>query len=108
MEDEKRQIGQKIRAVREEKKMTQSQFSEKLDVSMQTISNWESGKSSPDAAALIRMAKKCHISLDRFAGLEMPPIDMQLKVREQEIDQLRQNVRQLTEEFFNKINQILS
>lgn len=108
MEDEKKQIGQKIKNVRETKKMTQSQFSEKLDVSMQTISNWESGKSSPDAAALIRMAKSCQISLDQFAGLETTAIEVQPKACEQETAALRHNIKQLTEEFFNKINQILS
>ena len=36
-------IGDKIKNAREENKLTQTQVSEKLLVSRQTISNWENG-----------------------------------------------------------------
>lgn len=38
-------IGSKIKAVRMEKKLTQEQLAEQLEVSRQTISNWETGGS---------------------------------------------------------------
>lgn len=38
-------IGSKIKAVRMEKKLTQEQLAEQLEVSRQTISNWENGVS---------------------------------------------------------------
>lgn len=38
-------IGSKIKAVRMEKKLTQEQLAEQLEVSRQTISNWETGVS---------------------------------------------------------------
>lgn len=39
------QIGDKLRKAREEHQLTQSQVSEQLMVSRQTISNWETGVS---------------------------------------------------------------
>lgn len=38
-------IGSKIKVVRMEKKLTQEQLAEQLEVSRQTISNWETGVS---------------------------------------------------------------
>ena len=41
------QIGNKINQLRKLSGMTQEQLAEKLNVSRQTISKWESGSSSP-------------------------------------------------------------
>lgn len=57
-------IGDKIRNAREKNKLTQTQVSESLMVSRQTISNWENGKSLPDILSVIRMSELYQISLD--------------------------------------------
>ena len=59
-------IGDKIKNAREENKLTQTQASESLMVSRQTISNWENGKSLPDILSVIRMSELYQISLDEF------------------------------------------
>lgn len=59
-------IGDKIKNAREENKLTQTQVSEKLLVSRQTISNWENGKSLPDILSVIRMSELYQISLDEL------------------------------------------
>ena len=59
-------IGDKIKKAREENKLTQTQASESLMVSRQTISNWENGKSLPDILSVIRMSKLYKISLDEL------------------------------------------
>ena len=41
-------LGEKIYQLRKMSGMTQEQFAEKLNVSRQTISKWESGSTSPD------------------------------------------------------------
>ena len=50
-------IGDKIKNAREENKLTQTQASESLMISRQTISNWENGKSLPDILSVIRMSE---------------------------------------------------
>lgn len=59
-------IGEKVKKAREEHKLTQTQVSERLMVSRQTISNWETGKSLPDILSLIRMSELYQISLDEL------------------------------------------
>mgnify|MGYP002519948279 CR=1 FL=1 len=59
-------IGDKIKNAREENKLTQTQASESLMVSRQTISNWENGKSLPDILSVIRMSELYQISLDEL------------------------------------------
>ena len=59
-------IGNKIKNAREENKLTQTQASESLMVSRQTISNWENGKSLPDILSVIRMSELYQISLDEL------------------------------------------
>lgn len=59
-------IGDKIKNAREENKLTQTQASESLMVSRQTISNWENGKSLPDILSVIRMSELYHVSLDEL------------------------------------------
>ena len=59
-------IGDKIKNAREENKLTQTQASESLMVSRQTISNWENGNSLPDILSVIRMSELYQISLDEL------------------------------------------
>ena len=40
-------IGEQIRAGREELRLTQEELAEKLDISRQAVSKWESGISTP-------------------------------------------------------------
>ena len=60
------QIGDKLRKAREEHQLTQSQVSEQLMVSRQTISNWETGKSLPDILSVLRISEVYQISLDEL------------------------------------------
>ncbi len=57
-------IGSKIQADRLEKNMTQEQVAGLLEVSRQTISNWENAKSYPDIVSVIKMSECYDVSLD--------------------------------------------
>ena len=50
-------IGKNIRTLRTQKQMTQDELAEKLFVSRQTVSNYETGRSQPDIDALLRIAE---------------------------------------------------
>jgi transcriptional regulator with XRE-family HTH domain len=58
------EIGNKINQLRKLSGMTQEQLAEKLNVSRQTISKWESGGSSPDLESIVKVSKLFHVSLD--------------------------------------------
>ena len=55
--------GAVIRELREKKKMTQLQLSERLGVSDKTVSKWETGKGYPDITLLEPIAKAFGISV---------------------------------------------
>lgn len=57
-------LGKKILKIRKDNKMSQDEFAEVLDVTRQTISNWENFKNYPDIETLIKISDKFNISLD--------------------------------------------
>ncbi len=60
----KEMIGNRIRAARKARGMSQEQLAEKLDVSFQAVSTWEQGKFIPDSDHLPMLAKELGLSLD--------------------------------------------
>jgi len=57
-------VGKRIREIRIENKLSQKEFGEKLSVSQDTVSLWETGKSLPTADYLILMNKIFGVSVD--------------------------------------------
>ena len=59
-------LGERIKACRTEKRMTQEFVAESLGVSRQAVSKWESGQSDPSTQNLIALAKLFGISPEEF------------------------------------------
>lgn len=57
-------LGEKILKLRKDHKMSQDEFAEILNVTRQTVSNWENSKNYPDIETLIKISNSFHISLD--------------------------------------------
>lgn len=66
-------LGEKLWRLREEKGMSQDELAEKLDVSRQTISNWERDKALPDAEKLKRLCEALGICADDLLFSEVLP-----------------------------------
>jgi len=66
---EKVTLGQRIRFLREERKLTQIQLAEAVEVTRSTLSLYEIGKRTPDLATLCRIARFFPVSLDYLLGL---------------------------------------
>ncbi len=60
------EIGVKLKAARLRAKMTQENVAEELQVTRQTISNWENEKSFPDIVSVIKLSSLYNISLDKL------------------------------------------
>ena len=65
-----KQIGNRIRKARLAKGMSQEQLGEKLGVSFQAVSSWETGKFVPDTDNLQALSKTLDISLDALFAEE--------------------------------------
>lgn len=62
------EIGNKIKELREAKKMTQKELAEFLNVTPQAVSKWERNKSYPDLDTLVKLSQYFKISTDKILG----------------------------------------
>lgn len=63
-------VAERIREIRVENKLSQTRFGEILNVSQDTVSLWEKGKSVPTAEYLIALSEKFGVSVDYILGLK--------------------------------------
>lgn len=62
-----------LKALRESKKITQSQLGEHIGAKKSAISLWESGKRQPDQETLVRLANFFGVTVDYLLGRNDPP-----------------------------------
>ena len=61
-------FNKRLRRYREHREMTQKQLGQLLNYSQQTIHKWESGETSPDPDAVVRLARALRIPLTVLLG----------------------------------------
>ncbi len=61
-------MGNRIRDLREDKGMRQSDLAKAVGIDQRTISNYEIGKTNPDSDALIKLADFFGVSIDYLLG----------------------------------------
>lgn len=81
----------KIRALREDNKMTQRELAEKLDVAVQTVSKWELGLTVPRLPMLHKIASVFGVDMSYFSD-NAPVSDIYYHNKE---------VAELAQELFN-------
>ena len=59
-------IGVKLKEARLQAGLTQENVAEEIQVTRQTISNWETEKSFPDIVSVIKLSTLYNISLDKL------------------------------------------
>ncbi len=62
-------FGDRLRELRAENKVGQTQLAEELELSNASISNWETGKHEPSASALFKLAQYFDVGIDYLLGL---------------------------------------
>lgn len=65
------ELNKNIYNLRKQKGLSQESLAEKINVSRQTISNWELGETSPNPEQLILLSKTLEISVDELLGNEL-------------------------------------
>ena len=69
------QIGKFIAKCRKEKKLTQAQLAEKLNITDRAVSKWETGKSMPDSSIMLELCEILGITVNELLSGEK--IDME-------------------------------
>ena len=68
------ELGKNIYTLRKEKGFSQENLAEKVNVTRQTISNWELGETSPNPEQLILLSGALDISIDELVGNDIKHI----------------------------------
>ena len=61
-------FSQNLQKLRASKNISQEQLADKIGVSRQSVSAWESGKSSPELEKLVAISNLFNVSLDELTG----------------------------------------
>ena len=69
------QLGINIKALRKRKHLTQEQFAERIGVSSQAVSKWETGVCYPDISLLPVIAQFFDITIDELLGFSIDTKD---------------------------------
>ncbi|MDE6597271.1 MAG: helix-turn-helix domain-containing protein [Clostridia bacterium] len=62
-------LGERLKALRQEKNIGQNFLAKDLQLSNASISYWETGKQEPTAEAIFKLAKYFNVSADYLLGL---------------------------------------
>lgn len=62
-------MGEKIKSLRIEKKLTQKQLADRIGLATSAISSYESGTRYPSYDVLLKLARIFHVSTDYLLGL---------------------------------------
>ena len=68
-------LGEKIAKARRDAGLTQLEFADRLFVTRQTVSRWESGAASPDVETVVRIAEILGVSCDYLLKDDAPEDD---------------------------------
>ena len=68
-------LGEKIAALRKQNNWSQEELAEKLQISRQSVSKWESGASIPDLDRIVKLSALFGVSTDYLIKDEMGEIE---------------------------------
>ncbi len=69
-------VGERIRILRNKKKLTQQNLANQINVSSQVISNWERGYTSPDYDDITKLADALEATADYLLGRSFLPLTL--------------------------------
>ena len=76
------ELNKQIKKHRSAMELSQEQLAEKLYVTRQTISNWETGKNYPDIHSLILMSSLFGVSLDKLIKGDLEMMEEKIKTED--------------------------
>ena len=83
-------IGKFIQERRKEKRLTQSELAEKLDVTDRAVSKWKNGNCIPDASNIQELCKILNITInDLFSGCVVDMRDNEKKLEENLLEMIK-------------------
>ncbi len=88
----KESLGQRIRRIRNEHGLTQTELAEKIGSIQAVVSSYECDRTEPSTEVLVRIAQVLQITTDRLLGLTKTPkaktIDRRIQRRMEKVEKL--------------------
>ncbi len=91
----------RIRDLREDRDLRQSDVANATGIDQKTISNYETGKTNPDSFAIIKLAEFFGVSTDYLLGVEKANSDL-VSDAEKKLEDIKKRVAEL-EQILEKI-----
>lgn len=89
-------LGRHLREIRKERRLTQQQLAELLDVQQRVISRWETGVAKPHLNHIVQVAKVLEVSLDKLVfGDEDEAPEPSFEIRNRRLKELCKQVDDL-------------
>lgn len=100
---------EKLKELREARKVTQSQLGEYIGAKKSAISLWESGKRQPDQDTLVRLAAYFNVSVDCLLGREeqLTPAQETASADDPLTEQIMAKARLMNEEELRQLLRIM-
>ena len=69
------EFAERLKTLRKQVKLTQTQIAEKLDISQQAYASWERGVKKPTQENLVKIAQVLNVSVDYLVGNSEEKLD---------------------------------
>lgn len=90
------QLGENLKQLRINAKMSQADLAKELDVAQSSIAYWEHGERVPSVEACIKLSKLFNISLDMLTGTNLPTVGEKIKALRESKNWTQEHLAQLT------------
>ena len=92
-------LSENLKRIRKDNNLSQEQLAEKLGVSRQAVSKWESGQSYPEMDKVLLICKLFNYNLDELMNENIKEVD--------ETKQSKNNINKYVDDFFNFITKTI-
>ena len=92
-------LAENLKKIRKENNLSQEQLAEKLSVSRQSVSKWESGQAYPEMDKVLQLCKLFNISVDDLLNQDVSELNNNKAVKT--------NINKFSEDFLNCITKVV-
>lgn len=92
-------LAENLKKIRKENNLSQEQLAEKLSVSRQSVSKWESGQAYPEMDKVLQLCKLFNVSVDDLLNQDVSELNNNKAVKS--------NINKFIEDFLNCITKVI-
>ena len=96
---EQAKVGKFIAECRKNKKMTQAELAEKLNITDRAISKWETGKGMPDSSIMLELCNELDISVNELLSGEVIKMETYNQKAEENLLEMKKQIEKMRKKF---------